>query len=79
MKCESCGNEVVEGSSFCPFCFRKLSATGHEPGQEPGPGPAPAPGPSVRSDEDFGVLFNRATNLWKDNLGDLVVVCRGVV
>jgi hypothetical protein len=75
MKCESCGNKVVEGSSFCPFCFRKLSSTGSGSGTGPGPGPgpAPAPGPSVRSDEDFGAIFNRATNLWKDNLGDLVV------
>jgi hypothetical protein len=63
MRCESCGKEIVEGSSFCPFCFKKVSAAG--------PGPVPPPPP--RSDEDFGALFNHATNLWKDNLGNLVV------
>ncbi len=65
MRCESCGKEIVEGSSFCPFCFSKVSSTGPEPG--------PVPPPPPRTGEDFSVLFNRATNLWKDNLGDLVV------
>jgi len=63
MKCSSCGKEIIEGSSSCPFCFSKVSPTG----MAPGPPPPPPTG------EDFGALFNRATNLWKDNLGDLVV------
>ncbi len=67
MKCNSCGKEIVEGSSSCPFCFSKVSSTGPEP--EHGPPPPPPP-----TGEDFGALFNRATNLWKDNLGDLVVL-----
>jgi len=63
MKCSSCGKEIVERSTSCPFCFSKVSPTG----MAPGPPPPPPTG------EDFGALFNRATNLWKDNLGDLVV------
>lgn len=65
MRCESCGKEIMEGSSFCPFCFRKVSPAG------PDLGPVPPPLPPTG--EDFGTLFNRATSLWKDNLGELVV------
>lgn len=59
MKCDFCGKEVAEGSSFCPYCFKQLA------GQEPA-GPSPA-------GQDFGVQVSRATTLWKDNLGDLVI------
>jgi hypothetical protein len=59
MRCESCGREVAEGSSFCPYCFRQLAK--------------PGPAGSSFADEDFGIHFSRATTLWKDNLGDLVL------
>lgn len=59
MRCQSCGKEVTEGSTSCPFCFHQMSAT--------------APIETARTGEDFGTMFNRATTLWKDNLGDLVL------
>ena len=59
MKCQACGKEISEGSTSCPFCFQQMSA--------------PAPFREAHANEDFGVLFNRATTLWKDNLGDLVL------
>lgn len=59
MKCESCGKEIAEGSSTCPFCFSRMA------------GPEPARAASV--DEDFGTQVSRATSIWKDNLGDLVL------
>lgn len=65
MRCESCGKEINEGCEFCPFCFSKTPETGS--------GQIPVPPPPPRTDEDFGALFTRATNLWKDNLGNLVV------
>ncbi len=34
---------------------------------------SPPPSRSAPAEEDFGVQFNRATALWKDNLGDLVL------
>ncbi len=59
MKCESCGKEVTEGSSYCPYCFRQM--------EKPG-----ASRPTF-TDEDFSIHFNRATTLWKDNIGNLTL------
>jgi len=59
MRCEACGKQVEDGSSYCPYCFRQLTS------MEP-------PRSEITSD-DFGAQFNRATALWKDNLGDLVL------
>jgi hypothetical protein len=59
MKCDACGKEVTEGSTSCPYCFRQFASP-------------PTRGAGT-VDEDFGAQFNRATTLWKDNLGDLVL------
>ena len=58
MRCESCGKELAEGSSACPYCFGQLAKT--------------PTGPKA-GNEDFGRQFDRATTLWKNNLGDLVL------
>jgi hypothetical protein len=59
MRCDACGKEIAEGSLSCPYCFKQISSP-------------PAAGAGT-ADEDFGAQFNRATTLWKDNLGDLAV------
>ncbi len=59
MKCESCGKELAEGSTYCPYCFRQIA------------GPEPAAWSSA--DRDFGMQLSLATSLWKDNLGDVIV------
>ncbi len=59
MRCESCGKELAEGSSYCPYCFRRMGE------------PAPEDWASV--DKDFGIQLSAATRLWKDNLGDIVI------
>ena len=59
MKCQACGKEITEGSTSCPFCFQQIKAS--------------APIRVAPTNEDFGVLFNRAATLWNDNLGDLVL------
>lgn len=60
MQCPSCGKEIADGSVSCPFCFKQFA------------------GPSGRSsalpDDEFSVLFSRATTLWKENLGDLALL-----
>ncbi len=58
MKCGSCGKEIAEGSTTCPFCFGQTEST-------------PTINPFL--DRDFADRFNRATIIWKDNLGDLVL------
>jgi hypothetical protein len=59
MKCQSCGKEITERSEFCPHCFARVAGSSSIG--------------AAHFDEDFGILFNRATELWKDNLGDLVL------
>jgi hypothetical protein len=59
MRCNACGKEVAEGSSSCPYCFSKITSP---PARNAG-----------TVDEDFGAQFNRATALWKDNIGDLIL------
>lgn len=58
MRCASCGKDVADGTTVCPFCFSK----------EPRPRDHAASG-----DEDFAQKFNTATQLWKDNLGQLAL------
>lgn len=58
MQCPSCGKELAEGSISCPYCFKQFNA--------------PAQGAAAAAD-DFSLQFNRATTLWKDNLGDLAL------
>jgi hypothetical protein len=58
MKCGSCGKEIAEGSTTCPFCFGMAVRS---------------PPVSAFMDRDFADRFKRATTLWKDNLGDLVL------
>jgi hypothetical protein len=59
MKCPSCGKDLQEGTTFCPYCFRRF---GTPPGNE-----GFAPG------DELGVMFNNALTLWKDNLAGLVL------
>ena len=59
MKCQFCGREVADGSSFCPFCFKQQAV------KRP-------TGPSTAG-QDFGIQVSSATTLWKDNLGNLVL------
>ncbi|HET6421661.1 MAG TPA: zinc ribbon domain-containing protein [Geobacteraceae bacterium] len=59
MRCETCGKEIAEDSSYCPYCFRRFGETGQTGGSS--------------ADRDFGIQLNLATALWKDNLGDLVI------
>jgi hypothetical protein len=59
MRCESCGKEIAEGSTSCPFCFSKI--------------PAARAGGQGTVDEDLAVDFRRAFTLWKDNIGDLLL------
>jgi hypothetical protein len=59
MKCGSCGKEIAEGSTTCPFCFAQT-----ENARQP---------VSAFVDREFADRFNRATTLWKDNLGNLIL------
>lgn len=59
MRCETCGKEIAEHSTYCPYCFRRIGEA------------EPAGGSTA--DRDFGIQLNLATTLWKDNLGDVVV------
>ncbi len=59
MNCPSCGKDLAEGSISCPYCFKQFAP--------------PARGGTALADGDFGVQFNRATTLWKENLGDLAL------
>lgn len=59
MKCGSCGKEIADGSTACPFCFARTEQA------------QARVSPFV--DREFADRFNLATTLWKDNLGDLVL------
>ena len=56
---------------YCPSCGSELPA-----GTTACPRCAPDAGPSrpLPAGKDFGALFSRATTLWKENLGDLVIL-----
>jgi hypothetical protein len=59
------------GTMYCPSCGSELPAgTTVCPRCTPDAAP-PRPLPTAG---DFGALFSRATSLWKDNLGDLVIL-----
>lgn len=60
MQCPFCKEEVVDGAVKCNHCGSSLS-------------PPPPPPPSAQPD-DFGVMFNTAFSVWKENLGDLVIL-----
>lgn len=61
MQCTRCNAELPNGSAFCPKCG--ASAPAGQPQQST---TAPA--------QDFGALFTNATNIWKENIGDLVIL-----
>ncbi len=58
MQCPSCGKELAEGSISCPYCFKQFAAASRG---------------GALTDDDFSMQFNRATTLWKENLGDLAL------
>ncbi len=59
MQCPSCAKEIAEGSVSCPYCFKQFATA--------------ARGGATLAEDDFSVQFNRATTLWKENLGNLAV------
>lgn len=61
MRCESCGKELTEGSTSCPYCFSRVTT-----------GPPASQGAGA-VDDDLAADFKRAVTLWKDNIGDLLL------
>ena len=60
MQCPQCKAEIQDSSTFCTKCGASVTA------QPPQAGTA--------ASQDFGALFTNATNIWKENLGDLVLL-----
>ena len=59
MQCPYCKEEVIDGAVKCKHCGSYLN-------------PAATPQPADAA--DFGTMFNTAFALWKENLGDLVIL-----
>lgn len=59
MQCPFCKANVPEGTTTCPQC---------------GTAQPPKPQAAAPQIDEFGGIFTNATNIWKDNLGDLVLV-----
>jgi hypothetical protein len=59
MQCPFCREEVNEGAIKCKHCGSDLMTQG---------------GSSSVDAADFGAMFNTAFSVWKENLGDLVVL-----
>jgi hypothetical protein len=60
MQCPYCKEEVIDGALKCKHCGSTLNL--------------PPASLSSGGQADFGLLFTTATNLWKGNLGDLVLL-----
>lgn len=63
MQCQFCKAEIPEGVGQCPQCGTELKQAR----------PAAPQGANLQAD-DFGKLFSDATTIWKDNLGDLILL-----
>ena len=64
MQCQFCKAQVPDGTEKCPQCGSALPEN-VTPQRQQGVNQAP---------DDFGRLFSDATTIWKNNLGDLVIL-----
>jgi len=60
MQCPYCKEEVLDGAVKCKHCGSNIGTVPPQTG--------------VAGQQDFGELFTSALNIWKGNLGDLVVL-----
>lgn len=61
MQCVKCNADLPNNSAFCPKCGATVTAGQTQP-------------LAAASAQDFGALFTNATNIWKENIGDLVIL-----
>lgn len=60
MQCPYCKEEVIDGAIKCKHCGSNIGYATAQSG--------------ISRQVDFGELFTSAMNIWKDNLGDLVLL-----
>jgi hypothetical protein len=60
MQCPFCKEEIIDGALKCKHCGSTLGSA--------------APDSATAGLNDFGAMFSRAADIWKANLGDLVVL-----
>jgi len=60
MQCPFCKEEIIEGAIKCKHCGSTIGVA--EQGRQPA------------ADNEFGAMFSRAADIWKANMGDLVVL-----